>query len=218
MKSATIFALILALLSLTITAPAQRRGSRRARRDVRISKEHPTVYIGFVRVGKAAGDEGESDERVWLRFHNNSIWELSLDASGVADESHDEAKLYYDIEAVPERSESFSISEPIPTLIPLPSGTPPQDHSLPKNVEIETEEDKVVPTGPRCHVCSVIPLGAGRSILFSVPREHLAKNLVIYVHYNYSWERDKSDGVFARSDEPRHSVSFYASNLPEGVR
>jgi hypothetical protein len=57
-------------------------------------------------------------------------------------------------------------------------------------------------------------LPAGSSVIFSVPREHLAKHLAIYIPYNYEWEY--GERAF-RSDEPQHRVYFRASNLPENT-
>ena len=60
--------------------------------------------------------------------------------------------------------------------------------------------------------CGYTELKAGRSLNFSVPREHLSNGLKIKIQYRYGWEFD-----FHGSDnqsEPEHYVSFYSSNIP----
>jgi hypothetical protein len=55
-------------------------------------------------------------------------------------------------------------------------------------------------------------LRGGESVLFSVPREHLPKGMVLRVSFSYEWE--DQDDVFA-GREVEHVVSFYASKLPQ---
>ncbi|MEJ7623779.1 MAG: hypothetical protein WKF34_07280 [Pyrinomonadaceae bacterium] len=52
---------------------------------------------------------------------------------------------------------------------------------------------------------------SGKSVLFSVPREHLAKGLAIKVQFRYEWE-DDPDG-FANPLEPTHYAYFYSSDI-----
>lgn len=55
-------------------------------------------------------------------------------------------------------------------------------------------------------------LKSGKSISFSVPRNHLASNLKIRVDFTYDWEY----GVDANSSpysEPRHSIFFSSLDL-----
>jgi hypothetical protein len=68
----------------------------------------------------------------------------------------------------------------------------------------------------RGDVSSTNNLPSGKSILFSVPREHLAKNLRLRICYNYSWEA--GDRGWVGYDEPEHCVFFYGSNVPEPAK
>ena len=70
-----------------------------------------------------------------------------------------------------------------------------------------------VPIGYQSHVSSVIQLQSGKSFLFSLPREHLAKGLAIQLAYNYDWELTK-DSAFVREGEPRHYVWINSSSIP----
>jgi len=63
-----------------------------------------------------------------------------------------------------------------------------------------------------CHVCSVIGLKAGKSILFDVPYDELAKAASLRVEFSYVWE----DAVaVAPEAEPTHYVLFYSRKLKE---
>lgn len=97
----------------------------------------------------------------------------------------------------------------------LPTFGPPESHGdvgmfytlvvvseLPKEV---TDIPKGYELG---HVYSTFKLRGGESVLFSVPREHLPKGIVLRVSFSYEWE--DQDDVFA-GREVEHVVSFYAS-------
>lgn len=66
-----------------------------------------------------------------------------------------------------------------------------------------------------CRVCSIILLRSGQSILFGVPREHLANAYALRLTYSNEWENDLD--VHAGL-EPTHFVFFYVKNLPKDVR
>lgn len=59
--------------------------------------------------------------------------------------------------------------------------------------------------------CSYLMVGSRKSIVFSIPREHLAKGLAIKLSFRYEWERDP-DGSFD-IQEPTHWVYFYSGNV-----
>jgi hypothetical protein len=58
-------------------------------------------------------------------------------------------------------------------------------------------------------------LPPGSSIIFSVPREHLATDLTVFIRFNYEW--GYGERTF-RSDEPEHRVYFRASDLPKKLQ
>jgi hypothetical protein len=90
--------------------------------------------------------------------------------------------------------------------------------------EIEREIDnglpKEVPIGYRRTGDAFSPaalLKSGKSILFSVPREHLVENLTIRIDFNFIWERNK-EKAYSTESEPRHSIYFSASDLNNSLR
>jgi len=62
------------------------------------------------------------------------------------------------------------------------------------------------------HVYSPFKLRSGASVLFSVPREHLPKGVVLRVRFSYEWENQGD--VFA-DGEVQHFVAFSASKLTQ---
>ena len=69
--------------TLSTSVLAQRKGAAQSR-DVRLSKNHATVYLMFERVGKREPRRiGEGSDGVWLRLHNNTRWRLHLQAYGL---------------------------------------------------------------------------------------------------------------------------------------
>ena len=61
--------------------------------------------------------------------------------------------------------------------------------------------------------CGYYSLRSGKSVTFSVPREHLAEGLAIKIQFRYEWEfdRDGSDNLL----EPKHYAYFYSSDIPK---
>lgn len=140
----------------------------------------PHVYISFEREGKLRPlRTGESNRGVWLRFHNNSIWDVGICMSDVPEEYGD-AELDYEVE---------------------------------RYEDIEGSSEKPLSTNPEGS-CSIVPIGPGKSILFSVPREHLAEGLAIRVRFIYEWEFDAdvyNDGWYVL----KHYAYLYSSDIPK---
>lgn len=137
-------------------SPAQRRTNRSTRDDGRFSKRNPSVYITFERRAKIASpNNGEPEERAWLRLHNNTRWAIWFKAHGWSTKEYGDGGLFYDIE------------------------------------NYRKHETKI---GKRCHACSFIPLGGGRSFLFSIPSADIEKDSRIRINFWFAWQ--DQDGVF----------------------
>lgn len=90
--------LLVSAQSSTVIASTGTRTQARQQRGVRVIKDKPTVYISFERVGKRAPlRNGESDEGVWLRVHNNTRWPIFLDMNDVPSERYGDAVLFYEV-------------------------------------------------------------------------------------------------------------------------
>ena len=167
-------------LAVTVSfVSAQTRKPSRSSSEIRLSMDRPSVYISYERSGRREPlREGESNEGIWLRFHNNTKWKIIFPASGAL-ETHGDVGMFYTLEVISELSDEVV--------------------DIPKGYELG-------------HVYSTFELGGGESVLFSVPREHLPKGIVLRVKFSYEWENQ--DDVFA-GREVEHTVSYYASKLPQ---
>ena len=167
--------------------------------SILIRKDRPSVYIEFERSGKAPPlFEGEKEERIWLRLHNNTQWAIEFCSFSLKDE-------YGDVGIVYEVKRSRT---PI-GMIEVSSN---QD-ALPE--ERNQQEPARTPQGySTADTCTPYSLDSGKFVVFSIPREHLGKNLYIEFEYWPEWEnRDNELGNF-----PKYSVSFSNLELPSGER
>lgn len=79
---------------------------------------------------------------------------------------------------------------------------------------IENKEGGKIQVDSRCHVCSVNPVGSGRSVVFSIPADYATQDARMRIEYSFAWERDNEmDG----GSYSTHSVLFYFSYLPKSV-
>jgi hypothetical protein len=79
---------------------------------------------------------------------------------------------------------------------------------------IENKEDGKIQIDSRCHVCSVNPVGAGRSVVFSIPADYASRDARMRIEYSFAWERDNE---IEGGSYSRHSVLFYFSYLSNSV-
>ena len=63
-----------------------------------------------------------------------------------------------------------------------------------------------------CHVCSIVGLARGKSILFAVPYEELEKAASLRIQFSYPWEDEVE---VAPAIEPTHFVYFYIRDLEQ---
>jgi hypothetical protein len=203
-------------LSFLASVPGFAQKSQRPRLDSR----KPSVYVSFLRFGtREPVYTGESNQRVWLRLHNNTRWPLVLDAHGASGEAfargtEEEVGLFVSVEEVLKVRQFEVRSSPLTDPQPLPPGSAIEQpiQAQPSATPRSKEQQNCSPAyQDSCHVCSNIRLASGKSIMFSVPREMLCEDRMIYVVYNYDWEG--RDGIMV--DEPEHRVYFYGSALPK---
>jgi hypothetical protein len=169
--------IILAIIFVLNLVPVLAQKMETNSSDVRIVKDRPSVYISFERQGILKPlHTGESNRRVWLRFHNNSKWQVGFCVWNVPKEYGDK-----DVTYEAERYENKSKPAPITT---DPEGS-----------------------------CPRVFIESNKSVLFSVPREHLSEGLAIKVQYHYEWEIEP-DGFMSES-EAKHFAYFYSSDIPK---
>jgi hypothetical protein len=213
------------LCVVALAALAQQKNSPIAKADILFSKGKPTIYLTFEDAGKfrlksakiaADGSNQETQGTakaedavpiVRLRLHNNTCWAIGFP------------------------TDSLYVG---PKMTPLRLSDGRGVLGLREGIEVNARYEVEAAAGEKLvkspgHRLSIIPVKAkppvirrsdmfsiswlppGRSVIFVVPREHLAENLRVYVPYNYEWETSESD---FGSGEPEHRVYFHASDLP----
>ncbi|HET6892067.1 MAG TPA: hypothetical protein VFH31_13270 [Pyrinomonadaceae bacterium] len=79
---------------------------------------------------------------------------------------------------------------------------------------IESKDDGKIQIDSQCHVCSVNPVGNGRSVVFSIPADYASQSARMRIEYSFAWERDNE---MEGGSYSTHSVFFYFSYLPKSV-
>jgi len=173
--------------------------------DIRLSKDHPAVYITFERRGKAlnpmesrlaeTGETSKSKERgedIWLRLHNNSRWAIQFPTWS----------LYLGKKVSPYRlSDGKSI-------LGLSDGA-----EVNAVYQVVEADGRVVPNGGDTSSQSWLPPGC--SVIFSVSREHLSKGRSIYVYFTYEWE---SGQTYSNNLAPEHRSMYWGYRLREDAK
>lgn len=212
----------LALCIFATAALAQDKESCGANADILLLKDKPTIYITFERAGMvkppplrlgatdtlqeiSGGHSDEGTQAVWLRLHNNTRWAINFptdslylgtkitptrlcNGRGVLGLRSDiEVNARYKMEAIGNTAVAQTIESGVALNNPI--GILKQ------------------PVLNRSDVFSISWLPAGGSVIFSVPREHLARQNSIYIPYSYEWEYGERS---VKTDEPQHRVYFHA--------
>jgi hypothetical protein len=165
----------------------------------------PIIYIGFEKFGKAidpmnermaeGGDSARSKEKgkdVWLRFHNNSKFAISFRTDSMY--LGKRASMYQ----FPDGSKVLSLVDGAEVSI---------------QYQIAEKDRRSVPYGSDNAFISW--LAPGRSVLFSVRREHLLNDRMIYIDFNYDWE--KADR-YSYNLAPVHRSEYYAYRLEQEAK
>jgi hypothetical protein len=212
-KRLSLFAMKSIILSLVILcisplgATAQHSKSRSPRQDIRISRRSPTVYITFERFGKAVDpaetrmlETGDPDKQsrenrreslnevVWLRLHNNTRWAITFSSNSFY--SGARTVLY----SLSDGSRAFGLGEGM---------------EISLQYDIEEADGRNLQYGVDKSFGSLLP--PGRSIVFSVLREHLSSGRSVYVPFKYEWERLEKG---LPDHGPEHRIYFRSSDLP----
>lgn len=188
------FVFILSVM-FTITfvsrTPAQTQNEK-PKSSVLLNSERPSVYVSFEKYGTAPPLRGgDKNERIWLRLHNNTRWELSFCSFSVAKE-YGGVGLTYNVKRLQPslgqigfgNVEEFEEEAP-----PPPRGMQqPKSAETPKEPRCPPEEPKILSGYATGDTCTPFYLASGKYVVFSVPNEHLADKLYIEIDYWFEWE------------------------------
>jgi len=192
--------LISLLLCFLVATPVALSQGATGANDAKLDKARPAVYITFECAGtREPRREGESNQGVWLRLHNNLRWQLTVpgfsDPTNFAQAHHgNEVQLYYDVEDTRTRRGRTLLRE-------VPE----------KSNGRESQSERRIPPPPvgypKTDLVRTISLASGDSVLFSIPSEHLTRDLAVSLTFQFQWE--------GSMDETQHRVFFYGSDLPD---
>ena len=196
---------VLIVCMLTVVCISQQVNPPTLGSDVRISKDRPAIYITFEHRGKAinpmdsrlaeTGETSKSKEKgedYWLRLHNNSRWAVLIPTRS----------LY-----VGKKVSPFLLSDG-GSILGLSDGMEVNAHYT-----VVEDDGRVVPYGGDSDSESWLP--PGRSVIFSVNREHLSKGRSIYIYFNYEWERGE---VYSNNLPAEHRSMYWGYRLREDAK
>jgi len=184
MKNLISFLIILLFITCCLAQSNNKANSEDNK--IRLNLRKPSAFITFEKYGNRTPiRQGESEERIWLRFHNNTKWKMSLRVLGpcidAKDENQQEWQVSYEVRIIPGYEWAMK----------------------------ETE----IPSGYRItHKATLRFLASGQSLLFSVPKENLVKGLSIFVNFSYEWE---INGDAGGDLSIVHEAPFWSTDLPE---
>jgi hypothetical protein len=77
---------------------SQKMKDRKFKPNVRVRRDKPTVYLSFQRAGQREPlRNGESDEGIWLRLHNNTQWAIKLEMNDAPSKEYGDVVLFYEV-------------------------------------------------------------------------------------------------------------------------
>ncbi len=188
------FTLVVPLVCLSLVSAIQ-QSSQYKSRPMLIRKDRPSVYIEFERSGKASPlFEGERDDRIWLRLHNNTQWAIVF-CSFTVNNKYGGTGIVYEVKRYQQGL----------------GGDERRSRESASLIESNQIESTKIPQGYRTgDTCTSYSLESGKSVVFSIPRDHLGKNLYLAIEFWPAWEnRDNELGNF-----PQYHVSFGNQELP----
>jgi hypothetical protein len=168
---------------VSTTLPAQ---STKTNKGFLLDVNRPFVYVKFDHIGPGAPrSTDEPNSRIWLRLTNNCRIPILVRANGVPDESpKDEVGLEYEV-------------VPNPTMRGMVSFSPSDKDRMGLSGETQKSETNVddVPRGYMEEVASLVTIGPGEEVLFSMPINHLGKRWHVEIPFEFELPKPKGKGL-----------------------
>lgn len=193
---------LLAAVSVSLLAQSTKMG-----KGFLIDVNRPFVYVKFDHIGPGEPrDPTEPNSRIWLRLRNNCRIAILVRANGVPDDSaKDEVGLEYDVVANPAGRGMVSFST---------SGTDkPETHTTRGAQNSETKSDEI-PRGYIEEVGSLVTIGPGEEILFSMPINHLSERWHVEIPFDFELPRGKGPLYSNTVGLPVMAVHYTVWDLP----
>lgn len=207
-KTRFLSVLILLLCVVTTTLVAQ---GTKTNKGFLINVNRPFVYVKFDHIGQGAPRSvDEPNSRIWLRLTNNCRIPILVRANGVPDESpKNEVGLEYEV-------------VPSPTLRGMASFSPsqkgrPQTAQSGETQESETKADEIA-RGYMEEVASLVTIGPGEEVLFSMPVNHLSKRWHVEIPFEFELPKGKGSRDPINGGIPVMVVQYSLWDLPSKSR
>jgi hypothetical protein len=198
--------LLLCVVSTTLVAQ-----STKTNKGFLIDVNRPFVYVKFEHIGPGAPRSvDEPNSRIFLRLTNNCRIPILVRANGVPDESRkDEVGLEYEV-------------VPNPTLRGMVSFSPPQKdqpQTGPNGAtqKSETKADEI-PRGYMEEVASLVTVGPGKEVLFSMPVNHLSERWHVEIPFEFELPKGKGPRDPINGGIPVMVVQYSLWDLPSKSR
>jgi hypothetical protein len=172
-----------------------------------IDVNRPFVYVKFDHIGPGAPRSAdEPNSRIWLRLTNNCRIPLLVRANSVPDESpKNEIGLEWRV-------------VPNTTIQGMGSFFPPgkDQPQTEQNAEIQKSGLKTddIPRGYMEEVTSLVTIGPGEEVLFSMPVNHLSKRWHVEIPFEFEMPKGKGPREPRNGGEPIMVVSYSLWDLP----
>jgi hypothetical protein len=149
------------------------------------------ITLDFERYDRSSGT-------VWLKLTNHTIWAIRIpvDIRSMNRQHEPVVKARYDLQEY----------EPGPAM-----------QILYANGKKEPPDEPQHPPVPKIHHIDVLTerlINPKQSVIFSVPKEHLARNVMLTLNLRYDWENLGTEDL----DGPFHSVMIRGTDMPEDVQ
>lgn len=194
-----------------------------------IDVNKPSVYLTFEKLGGNSPlikSDLDDQERISLRLRNNTVFSIAVEANFEINKIKESSVNLFDGgkgDALPDGAEVEVCyeSETIPDQISIVYEDRNKDKSLKENNIAKVEPPKQTALYYSCKQQTKrrgrgnVWIPSGSSIIFSVPRKFLGKDLKIYTLFNYEWESTMGQ---MKADEPKHQIFYYWNDLPYSLR
>ncbi|HKQ99991.1 MAG TPA: hypothetical protein VJT09_04920 [Pyrinomonadaceae bacterium] len=218
---------LLLLFGGAMMAAAQGRPVLDTRKSVRIDVKKPAIYLEFVRVGtcsraktftvlkenpcqsKREDVSVDTFDAVWLRARNNSRWSIELKTGNIYPSPKTDGYALQDGRMVAGITDGVEMD--VEYDVEAERGYERVETA--KGVEYKFIDVQAPYISPLAIGFQVF-LPPGRSVVFAVRREHLAKFLSVFLRYVYEWETSAKESAF---EEPRHRVYFSYYKLEKAL-
>jgi hypothetical protein len=204
-KTCSLFVLTVPLLCVVSTTLLAQ--STKTNNSFLIDVNRPFVYVKFDHIGRGAPRSAdEPNSRIWLRLTNNCRIPILVRANGVPDESpKDEVGLEWRVVPNPTIQGMVSFS---------PSGKDQPQTGQKAEIQKSGLKADEIPAGYMEEVASLVTIGPGEEVLFSMPVNHLGKRWHVEIPFEFELPKGKGLRDPAKGGEPIMVVSYSLWDLP----